>query len=101
MAVVVSRFQHDEAVRLCALRMLSEGYEVRARVEGWFQSPDYINGYRPDVVASRDNVFIIVEVQKGDIDWPKISAFTRLENEKPNFRVRIISPEQVMAGIAL
>ena len=38
--------EHDRAVRHYAMRMLADGFEVKARVEGWFQEPDTIGGYR-------------------------------------------------------
>jgi hypothetical protein len=99
MEAVLSRFQHDEAVRLCALRLLSEGYEVRARVEGWFQAPESVNGYRPDIVARRGNEWIVIEVKKGEGDWPKISALVRLQRERTDFKVRIVSPEEVISNL--
>jgi hypothetical protein len=98
MQAALSRFQHDEAVRLCALKLLSEGYDVRARVEGWFQAPDYINGYRPDIVARKGDEWILVEVKKGEGDWPKISALVRLQRERTDFKVRIVSPEEVISN---
>jgi hypothetical protein len=95
----VSRFQHDEAVRLCALKLLSEGYDVRARVEGWFQAPDYVNGYRPDIVAQRGQEWVLIEVKKGEGDWPKISALVRFEHERTDFKVRIVSPDEVLSNL--
>jgi hypothetical protein len=95
----VSRFDHDEAVRRYALHLLSEGYDVRARVEGWFQAPEYIYGYRPDIVARKGDDWLIVEVKKGEVDWPKINALERLRGERDHFRLVIASPEQVLAGV--
>jgi hypothetical protein len=100
MGGTVSRFQHDEAVRLYALQLLSQGYNVRARVEGWFEAPDYVNGYRPDIVARKGNQWLLVEVKKGEVDWPKISALQRLQHERQNFRVLVLSPEQVISSRA-
>ncbi len=100
---VHAQIDHDEAVRLCALSLLYEGYEVRARIEGWFDAPDYVNGYRPDIVARKGDNFILVEIRKGDVDWPKLAAFERLQRERENFRVMIVSPEKAISesGIVL
>jgi len=88
----VSRIEHDRIVLLEALKLLHEGYEVHARVEGYFDPPDVINGYRPDVIArSADGTFIIVEVKKGDVDWPKLDALERFTSEHPTYELRVIS----------
>jgi REase_AHJR-like len=92
----INRFEHDEAVRLYALHLLSQGYEVRARVEGWFQAPDYIFGYRPDIVANKGDEWLVVEIKKSESDWPKISALERIEHERAHFKVVIASPQDVM-----
>ena len=39
--------RHDHVVHQQVLRLLSQGYQVKARLEGWFDPPDFINGYRP------------------------------------------------------
>jgi Holliday junction resolvase len=93
--------QHDETVRTLALALLSHGYEVRARVEGWFDEPDYVYDYRPDILARKDDKFIIVEVKKGDMDWPKISALERFEQENRNYRVLIIEPGTLIRSLQL
>ena len=87
--------EHDRAVRHYAMRMLADGYDVRARVEGWFQEPDTIGGYRPDIVARKDDHFIIIEVKKGDIDWPKIKALEAFASMRPEFQLQLITPETV------
>jgi hypothetical protein len=91
-----SRLRHDEAVRRCALSFVAKGYDVRARVEGWFEPPDYINGYRPDIVAHCGNRFVIIEVKKGEIDWPKISALERFVDTHHTYEIRILAPEDVL-----
>jgi len=91
----VPRVEHDEAVRMYALHLLSIGYEVHARIDGWFQAPDYIYGYRPDIVARRGNEWLVVEIMKGDTDWPKISALERIERERADYKVVIASPQDV------
>lgn len=87
----VLRTQHDEAVRLFALQLQSQGYDVRARVEGWFQAPDYVNGYRPDIVVKKGGQILLIEVKKGEVDWPKISAL-----ERSSFTVVVVSPEDAI-----
>lgn len=91
-----SRLDHDEAVRRCALTLVATGYNVQARVEGWFEPPDYINGYRPDIVVQMGNHFIIIEVKKGEIDWPKISALERFANNNNAFKIKVITPDDIL-----
>lgn len=91
-----SRLVHDEAVRKFALTLAATGYQVRARVEGWFEMPDYINGYLPDIVACYGNHFLIIEVKKGEIDWPKISAFEQFVRINHAFQVRIFTPDDIL-----
>jgi hypothetical protein len=91
-----SRLDHDEAVRRCALQLVATGYHVQARVEGWFEPPDYINGYRPDIVAHRGGRFIIVEVKKGGIDWPKIFALEKFVSNNHAFKIKVMTPEDIL-----
>ena len=91
-----TRLDHDEAVRRYALSLVATGYDVRARVEGWFDPPEYIDGYRPDIVARIGDHFIIVEIKKGDTDWPKISALERFVLEHQGFEIKIVTPEDVL-----
>ncbi len=87
----ISKTEHDEAVRLFALQLQSQGYDVRARVEGWFQAPDYVNGHRPDIVVQKGAHILLIEVKKGEVDWPKISAL-----ERSNFTVVVVSPDDAI-----
>lgn len=87
--------EHDRAVRHYAMRMLADGYDVQARVEGWFQEPDTISGYRPDIVARKDDHFVIIEIKKGEIDWPKIKALEAFASGRPEFQLQLITPETV------
>jgi hypothetical protein len=95
---VICRFEHDRAVRLYALHLLTEGYDVQARVEGWFQTPDYLYGYRPDIVARKGEEWLVVEIKKSDADWPKISALERVQYEREHFQFVVTSPESVFNG---
>ena len=81
---------HDRLVRVEALKLQSDGYEVSARIPSWFSVPDAIYGYRPDIIAMKGRKVIIVEVKKGAIDWPKISALERYSHENPNVELRIV-----------
>lgn len=82
--------RHDQKVRQQVLRLIGEGYQVKARMEGWFDPPDVINGYRPDIVACKGADCIIIEVKKGNTDWPKIAALEQFQGQNPNFRLCII-----------
>jgi len=88
-----TRLEHDEAVHRCAFMLVAQGYDVRARIDGWFDAPDYINGYRPDIVARSGNHSIIFEVKKGEVDWPKISAFEHYLTDHQDFEIRVLTPE--------
>ncbi|HEV7218759.1 MAG: hypothetical protein ACHP8A_14660 [Terriglobales bacterium] len=96
MELIVTQHAHDEAVRQYALRLLSNGYDVTARVEGWFNAPEYVYGYRPDIVAKKGDQVLIVEIKKSETDWPKISALQRFVSEKENSKVLILNPGDVI-----
>jgi hypothetical protein len=86
-----SRIDHDRVVLLQALQLLHAGYEVRARIEGFFDPPEPIYGYRPDVVAhAPGGQYVIIEVKKGDVDWPKLEALQRFATEHPEYELRVI-----------
>jgi hypothetical protein len=93
--MTLSIIEHDRAVRHYAMRMLADGYDVRARVEGWFEEPDIISGYRPDIIARKGDAFFIIEIKKGDIDWPKIQALEAFTSVRPEFHLRLITPEDL------
>lgn len=95
----LSASEHDRAVRHYAMKMLADGYEVKARVEGWFQEPEIIGGYRPDIVARKDDIFIIIEIKKGEIDWPKIKALEVFASMRHEFRLELITPEAVFGEL--
>jgi len=71
---------------------------VQARIEGWFPCPDFIHGYRPDIVATKGNEWLVVEIKKAETDWPKINALQRIEYERAHFRVVVASPQDVIGG---
>ena len=88
---VMNSFDHDRVVLLEALDLLHQGFKVKARVEGYFEFPDPIAGYRPDVVArSEKGRFVIVEVKKGGVDWPKLEALRRFVADKNEYELRIV-----------
>lgn len=77
MTQIEARLAHDDVVRSQVLDFLKKGYKVRARLEGWFEPPDDINGFIPDIVAKRGKTTFIVEVKSGNDDWPKLFALKR------------------------
>jgi hypothetical protein len=92
----LSQAEHDDMVRTHALRLLSEGNEVWARLDGWFDPPDFINGYRPDIVAKKGDNYQIVEIEKGPVDWPKIMALRQFVAATRNVALQIIElPEEL------
>ena len=94
MSRILSQAEHDDIVRTQALRLLSEGYEVRARLEGWFDPPDFINGYRPDIVAKKGDQSRIAEIEKGDVDWPKIVALRQFAAAARDTQLEVIEPPE-------
>jgi len=74
---IEARLAHDDVVRGQVLNLLRKGYSVKARLEGWFDPPEEINGFIPDIVARRGTATLIVEVKLGNDDWPKLFAFKR------------------------
>jgi hypothetical protein len=90
----LSQAEHDDMVRTNALRLLSEGYEVWARLEGWFDSPDFVNGYRPDIVAKKGDRYLIVEIEKGAVDWPKIVALRQFVAVNLNVELEVINASE-------
>jgi hypothetical protein len=92
------KLRHDEAVQRLALQLLSNGFDVEARIEGWFNPPEVINGYRPDIIARMGNEVLIIEVKKGTVDWPKIAALEQFEKEREHLHVRVLSPADNLQG---
>lgn len=91
MGTWANKIEHDHIVRQQALHLLTMGYQVRARIEGWFETPEVIYGYIPDIYAVKDDQILIVEVKKAETDWPKITALHRFEEMHPNCKVEVIS----------
>lgn len=94
MSRILTQAEHDDIVRTHALRLLSQGYEVQARLEGWFEPPDFINGYRPDIIAKKAGRILIVEVEKGEVDWPKLSALRQFVTVNPDFSLEVIPAQE-------
>lgn len=96
MPSAISKSEHDHIVRQEALKCLAQGYAVKARVEDWFEPPEVINGYRPDIIAIGNGIMLIVEVKKGPVDWPKIFALQQFEKSNPAYRLVIVpaGPQQ-------
>lgn len=76
--------------------LAATGYRVQARVEGWFDLPEFINGYRPDIIARSGDHFFIFEVKKGEIDWPKISAFEQFAKTNHAFQLYVFTPKDIL-----
>ncbi len=73
--------------------MLAGGYRVQARLEGLFDPPSTISGYRPDIIAQLGGQTVIIEVVKGGVDWPKIEALKRYASENPGQEFRVVQGE--------
>ncbi len=85
------RLRHDAAVLRHAMSLIAEGFTVQARLEGLFERPQcVIYGYRPDVVGVLHGQTVIVEVIKGEVDWPKRAAFTRYASEHADVKLELV-----------
>lgn len=88
-----SRLKHDSLVIRHAVRLVSEGWAVKARVPDWYEEPEVIAGYRPDILAQKGDEFLIVEIKKGEVDHPKIVALERFVAENPRYKLQLIDLE--------
>jgi hypothetical protein len=60
----VDQSYHDKMLKLIANNLDSQGYYVLADHIGWRNgSPSIINGSIPDIVATRDNSSIVLEIE--------------------------------------
>ena len=57
--------RHDAMVKLQAARYRSLGYLVAAEIAGW-QAPEPVEGLVPDLVATRGDEVVVVEVETED-----------------------------------
>lgn len=87
---VDSRLKHDLLVVKKAMQLVSDGWAVKARVDEWFEDPDVISGYRPDILAEKAGEFLIVEVRKEARDHPKIVALRLFVRNHSNYKLEII-----------
>lgn len=91
----VQQSKHDSMVRKEALEFKKKGYDVAADISG-YRKPGIFNGYRPDVVATKDGQKKIVEIEtpdsKGTLrDKAQNRAFRNAadRNENMTFRRKI------------
>jgi predicted RecB family endonuclease len=82
--------EHDARLIQMAMSLVAQGYAVKARLDGLFESPDVINGYRPDIVARKAEETLIVEVKKGEVDQPKLIAFRHFVEAHAGCHLHII-----------
>lgn len=78
-----SQDKHDIIVKYITNDLVSKGYSVLADHINWPQgSPDEINGYIPDVTASKRNAFLVFETEtcptyKDDHTKEQLTAFNK------------------------
>jgi len=90
---VSARQAHDDVVRGQILDLLKQGYTVQARLEGWFERPDKICGYVPDIVAKQGSDMLIIEVKLSEGDWPKLVALRRFVEQHKGARLEVLEPQ--------
>lgn len=95
MSYAWSPWQHEEALRHFVFVLMRDGYDVKARIEGWFEAPEVIYGYRPDIIARKGTHTLIIEIKKADTDWPKIAALQRFQEEHADYELRVFTPDEV------
>ena len=84
-----SQSKHDREVEKIVEEYKEKGYSVSADIRG-YSKPKTVSGYRPDVVATKDNREIIIEVETLDSlnsvrDLEQKGAFQRAAR-KPNVK---------------
>jgi len=80
--------KHDLAVECSAEYYEQEGYNVQADIEG-YKSPKLINGKRPDIVATKKDDKVIVEVETEDsleTDQKQLKVFKDYAGSHKNVR---------------
>lgn len=85
--------KHEARLKKEAFGYLLKGYEVRAALEGWFEKPQTIEGYLPDIVACRHGHYIIVEVETSatrEAGTPKITALRGFVGRTRGYDLKIV-----------
>lgn len=78
-----SQANHDKMVRYVAKDLVAKGYNVLADGINWPKgTPPEINGYIPDITATKNNLLLIFEVETcptydNDHTRAQLSAFSR------------------------
>lgn len=88
----VNQTRHDEKITELAKRYLSLGYRVFADARGW-ETPEAINGFRPDLLLIKGNSGVIIEVETSDSlkhDHLQLQAFDRFAKFVRNVKFKLI-----------
>lgn len=81
-----SQTNHNNMLSYIVNNLVSNGYSVKADHIGWRNgSPDEINGYRPDIVASKNGASFIFEIETcasygDDHAKSQLQAFNRVSD---------------------
>ena len=54
--------RHDRKVEERAIAYRKKGFSVAADLSGW-PFPDFVNESRPDIIARKGNIIVIIEVE--------------------------------------
>lgn len=83
-----SQSKHDAKVRELAKKLKQQGFDVNADVSG-YAKPKTLGGYRPDIIATKENQRKILEVETPDSvdssrDLKQQAAFKRIAQQSKN-----------------
>jgi len=83
---------HDKKVREEANKLKEKGFKVNADIKG-FSKPPSIGGYRPDIVATKNDQRKIIEIETEESkntarDKGQQSAFRKEANQNDNTTFR-------------
>ena len=87
-----SQSKHDTEVRRIANELKKQGYKVEADLKN-FKKPETVDGYRPDVIATKANQKKIIEVETTESvgsarDKKQQQAFRNAANRSKNTTFR-------------
>jgi Holliday junction resolvase len=84
---------HDKILKLIANNLDSQGYYVLADHIGWKNgSPTEINGYIPDIVATKNNSTIVLEVEDCT-SYGSTHTKEQLKAFSKNYKTYVIIPK--------
>jgi hypothetical protein len=90
----MNKLVYDDDSRICysAQRYRDEVYQVISRPSG-DQIPPFMAGFQPDIIATRGNEVVVVEIKRNRIDLAsdqQISQLAEIVNARPGWRLDLV-----------